>query len=107
MQKYLVQVEYTPDGLKGLMKDKAAGRIAVVKKAAASVGGKLEALYWTLGDDDAISILDLPDVESATALAITLSASGLARSKTTRLLTSDEVDAALKKTVEYQASGKK
>jgi uncharacterized protein with GYD domain len=107
MQKYLVQVGYTPDGLKSLMKDKAAGRVAAVKKAAASVGGKLESLYWTLGKDDAIAILDLPDVESATALAITLSASGLARSRTTRLLTGDEVDAALKKTVEYQVSGKK
>jgi len=89
------------------MNDKAAGRAVAVKKAAASVGGKLEALYWALGDNDAIAILDLPDAESAAALAIAISASGLARTKTTRLLTADEVDVALQKVVKYQMPGKK
>jgi len=107
MHKFLVQVTYTADGLKSLMKDKGTGRLATVKKAVASVGGKLEALYWELGEDDAISIIDLPDAESAAALAMAISASGLARSKTTRLLTADEVDAALAKAVKYPVPGKK
>jgi len=32
MAKFLIQVGYTAEGLKGLMKDKAAGRMAAVKK---------------------------------------------------------------------------
>jgi uncharacterized protein with GYD domain len=106
MPRFLVQVGYTAEGLKALMKDKAAGRTATVKKAVASVGGKLEALYWVLGEDDAISIVNLPDAESAAAMGMALGASGLARTKTTRLLTADEVDVALGKTVKYGAPEK-
>ena len=105
MPKFLIQAEYTAEGLKVLMKDNAAGRTAAVKKAVASVGGKLDALYWVLGEDDAVSIVELPDAESAAALGMALGASGLVRTKTTRLLTADEVDVALGKTVTYRASG--
>ena len=106
MAKFLVQASYTAEGLKGLMKDKATGRTAAVKKAVASLGGKVDALYWALGDDDAVLIVDLPDVQSAAALGIATSATGLVRVKTTRLLTAEEVDAALGKTIKYRAPGK-
>ena len=106
MAKFLIQVGYTADGLKLLMKDKGAGRTAAVKNAVASVSGKLEALYWALGDDDAVAIVDLPDAESASALAMAICASGLARTKTTRLLTADEIDTALGKVVKYSGPGK-
>lgn len=106
MAKFLVQAAYTAEGLKGLIKDKGTGRAAAVKKAVASAGGKLEALYWALGDDDAILIVDMPDAESAAALGMATSATGLVRTKTTRLLTADEVDTALGKTVKYRAPGK-
>lgn len=55
---------------------------SAVKKAIASVGGKLEVIYWALGEDDAVSIADFPDLESAAALAIALNASGTVRAKT-------------------------
>ncbi len=106
MAKFLVQASYTAEGLKGLMKDKASGRAAAVKKAIQSLGGKLEAFYWALGDDDAVLIVDLPDAESAAALGIATSATGLVRVSTTRLLTADEVDTALGKVVNYRAPGK-
>ncbi|MBN9589041.1 MAG: GYD domain protein [Alphaproteobacteria bacterium 64-11] len=106
MAKFLIRVGYTAEGLKGLMNEKAAGRTAAVKKAVASVGGKLDALYWALGEDDAISIVDLPDAETAAALGMALGASGLVRTRTTRLLTADEIDVALGKSVKYRAPGK-
>jgi uncharacterized protein with GYD domain len=106
MAKFLVQASYTPDGLKGLIKDKAAARIEAAKKAASSVGGKVEAFYWTLGEDDAIIIADFPDADSAAALGIAVSSTGLVRTKTTRLLTAEEIDKALAKTVSYRAPGK-
>jgi len=106
MPKFLLHVSYTAEGLKGLMKDKASGRVAAAKKAVASVGGKLESVYWALGEDDAIAIVDVADAETAAALGLSISASGLARTRTTRLLTADELDAALGKTVTYRAPGK-
>ena len=105
MAKYLLQVSYSADGLKGLIKDKASGRQAAVKKAVTGLGGKLDAFYWALGEDDAVCIADLPDVEAAAALAIGVSATGLARIKTTRLLTAEEVDTALGRSVKYRAPG--
>jgi len=61
MPKYLVEGAYTDDGLKGLIKDKASGRAAAVQKAAQSLGGTLDAIYYTFGETDLIVILDLPD----------------------------------------------
>jgi uncharacterized protein with GYD domain len=65
MPKYLIEASYSVDGLKGLQKDKAAGRKAAVAKAADSLGGKLETFYYALGDKDVIAIVDLPNAVSA------------------------------------------
>jgi uncharacterized protein with GYD domain len=106
MAKFLIQAGYTAEGAKGLIKDGGSGRVAALKKAIASVGGKLEVFYWSLGKDDAIIIADFPDAESAAALSLTIAASGLARTRTTRLLTAEEVDEAAGKTVKYRPPGK-
>jgi uncharacterized protein with GYD domain len=103
MAKYLIQAAYTAEGLKRLMQDGGSGRAAELKKAVASVGGNLDALYWSFGDHDAVLIVDLPDAESAAAVGIASSASGHARTITTRLLTAGEVDTALAKIVKYRA----
>lgn len=105
MPKFLVEVSYTPEGLKGLQRDKAAGRTSAVKSALKAVDGQLEALYWCLGERDAIAILDLPDTAAAAALATAISASGSVRTKTTPLLTAAELDAALQKSIDYRAPG--
>ena len=52
MAKFLVEASYTAGGLKGLIKDKASGRKAAVVQALADLGGKLEAIYFTLGERD-------------------------------------------------------
>ena len=93
------------EGLKGLQKDKASGRRTAVSKAAEALGGKLEALYYAFGEDDAVAILDLPDNVSASALSLAVSASGVVRTKTTPLLTVDETDQALQKSANYRAPG--
>jgi uncharacterized protein with GYD domain len=73
MPKYLFQATYTAEGIKGLEKDKAAGRKAALSKAVESLGGKLEALYWAFGEHDWVLIADLPDNASATAFSFALS----------------------------------
>ena len=50
-------------------------------------------------------IVDLPDSASATAVALTVGASGAVRLKTTVLITPEEVDQAVKKTIQYRAPG--
>jgi uncharacterized protein with GYD domain len=107
MPKYLIQASYTAEGLKGVQKDKASGRKAATIKAVESVGGKMESFYYALGPDDVVIIVDLPDNASAAALSVAASASGLIHSKTTALLTVEEVDRALAKSVSFKAPGRR
>jgi uncharacterized protein with GYD domain len=100
MPKYLIEVNYTADGLRALQKDSAAGRKAAVTKAVTGLGGKIESFYFAFGEHDIIAIVDLPDSASAAALALASSATGRVRTKTTALLTMEETDAALKKRVD-------
>jgi uncharacterized protein with GYD domain len=61
MAKFLITASYTADGLKGLQKDKASGRRDAVRQACESIGGKLDAFYLAFGEDDVVTIVDLPD----------------------------------------------
>jgi len=105
MSKFLVAASYTPEGLRGLAKDKGSGRKAAVEQALASVGGKLDAVYFALGEWDVFLICDCPDSVTAAAVGLTVSATGLVRTKTTALLTVEEVDKALSKMVSYRPPG--
>jgi uncharacterized protein with GYD domain len=106
MPKFLVEASYTTDGFKGLAKDKASGRKAAIASATKKLGGKLESIYFCMGEQDVILIVDVPDHISAAALSAAASTAGTARTKTTQLLTVDEMDQALGKTVAYRAPGK-
>ena len=106
MPKYLIQASYSADGLKGLQKDKASGRRAAVASAVEAMGGKLDAVYYCLGDYDVMVIVDLPNIQAATALSVGVSASGLVHTKTTALLTVEETDQALGKTISYKPPGR-
>jgi uncharacterized protein with GYD domain len=106
MPKYLVEGSYTDEGLKGLIKDKATGRAAAIQKAAQSLGGKLDDIYYTFGNSDVILILDLPDNATAAGFAINAASTGLVRVKTTPLLTVEDVDNAVGKNVQYRAPGR-
>ena len=105
MPKFLIEATYTAEGLRGLAKDKASGRQAVVKEALASLGGKLEATYFALGDADVYVLCDGPDHVSAAALSLAVSASGLVRTKTIPLMTVEETDRALAMKPGYRAPG--
>ena len=106
MPKYLFEAHYTVDGAKGILKAGGTARRSAVKKAVTALGGKLEAFYFAFGGVDAYVIADLPNNVTAAAMALAVSQSGLASTKTVVLLTMDEVDAATKKTVPYRGPGR-
>ncbi|MFZ0593921.1 MAG: GYD domain-containing protein [Bryobacteraceae bacterium] len=105
MPKFLIEASYTAEGIKGLTKDKASGRRSAVEKALTAAGGKLEAFYYAFGDTDAFVLCDFPDTVSAASLSIAVAAAGLVKIKTTPLLTIEEMDKALGKSVTYRAPG--
>jgi uncharacterized protein with GYD domain len=105
MPKYLFQGSYTEQGLKGLMQEGAAKRRAVVAQMAAAMGGQLEAMYFAFGSDDIFVLIDAPGNVDATALSLAVNASGALKIKTTVLITPEEVDQALQKTVKFRPPG--
>lgn len=105
MPKYLFEANYTATGAQGIHREGGTARRAAVEKAVQGVGGRLESFHFAFGDVDAFVIVDLPDNASAAALALAVSQSGLASTKTVVLLTPEEVDAAAKKTVAYRPPG--
>ena len=106
MPKYLYQASYTPEGLKGLLKEGGSKRRAAVEELARSLGAKVEAFYYALGDSDVIVIIDAPDNVSAAAASLVINASGAAYLNTTVLLTPEEMDNATKKSVSYRPPGR-
>jgi uncharacterized protein with GYD domain len=105
MAHFLFRASYTESGLQGLMKEGGTARLAVVDKLVASLGGRVEAAYWTFGDDDFIAIAELPDNQAAATLALTVSSSGAVGVSTTVLLTAADVDAAVGRRADYRAPG--
>src|SRR3954454_19783748 len=105
MPKYLLEVNYTLDGLKGVVAKGGSARKAAAAAAAKSVGGKVDAFYFAFGGTDVFVLADFPDNTAAAALALAVSQSGGAAVKTTVLLTADEIDAATGKGVKYKAPG--
>jgi uncharacterized protein with GYD domain len=100
-----VEASHTAEGIQGLIKDKASGRKAAVVQALADLGGKLEAIYFTLGERDVLVLCECPDNASAASLGLAASASGLVRTKITPLLTVEELDQTIAKSVNYRPPG--
>ncbi|MBF6594846.1 MAG: GYD domain-containing protein [Thermaceae bacterium] len=105
MPKYLLHVNYVGEGIHGLLKDGGTARKAAAEAVVKSVGGSLEAFYYAFGDADLYAIAEVPNHQAATALALTLNASGRVSVKTTVLLTPEDVDAAAKLSPSYRAPG--
>ena len=86
MPKFLIEGSYSAEGLRGLAKDMASGRQDALKEALASLGGKLEGIYYALGEADVYVLCDCPDHVAAAALSMAASASGLVRTRTIPLM---------------------
>jgi uncharacterized protein with GYD domain len=103
--KVLWKVSYTVDGVKGVLKEGGTARKAAAQKAVESVGGTMEAFYFAFGDADVYVIADLPDNQAAISASLNITAAGGARFATIILLTPEEFDGAVGKSVDYKAPG--
>ena len=78
MPKYLFAATLTQSGVQGVMKEGGTSRREALRKAAESVGGTLEALYFAFGETDVYLMVDVPDAAAAVALSMSASASRVA-----------------------------
>ena len=105
MGKYLFHGSFTTDGLRGVLREGGSSRTKAVAALAESVGGSLESYYFAFGDDSYFIVVDLPNDEAAAACAITVTASGAVNNSTVKLLTPEQVDAAVKLSPSYRPPG--
>jgi len=105
MPKYLLEVSYTLDGVRGLLKDGGSRRRDVATKLVESLGGRVESFYFVFGKEDVVVVADLPDNASAAAASLRVAASGAMASQIRVLITPEEVDEAAKKQTTYTPPG--
>lgn len=105
MPKFMIKASYSADGARGLLKEGGSARRAAVQKLVEGIGGRVEAFYYAYGEDDAYVITDVPDAASGLAISLAVNASGAVRLSTIPLITPEEIDAAVKKSVAYRAPG--
>jgi uncharacterized protein with GYD domain len=108
MPKYLLEVNYTLDGVKGLGAEGGTARVAAATALVESLGGKVESFYFAFGDTDAYVVMDLPNNNSAAAGALAVNIGGGVTVRTVVLLTAAEIDesVAAVKNASYRPPGK-
>jgi uncharacterized protein with GYD domain len=105
MPRYLYEASYTAEGSRGLLNEGGSIRQQAVEEVARSIGAKVEAFYFVLGDPDVLVIVDAPDNIHATAVSLIVNASGAVRVKTSVLITAAELDEAAKKSPHFRPPG--
>lgn len=88
MPHYVSLLRYTQKGVENL-KD-SPQRLDATKKAIEAAGGKLKAAYWTLGQYDAILIVEFPNDEAGFKVNLAGAMKGYVRGETLRAFTEEE-----------------
>ena len=95
MATFITTIKFTQQGIKGI--GETTKRAAAFKAAAKKLGVKVTDIYWTLGDNDGLLILEAPDDETATTALLHLGATGHVHTTTVRAFTAAEMDKILEK----------
>ena len=86
MPFYMFQGRYTADAIKAMI-ETPQDREAAARALIESLGGKLHQMYFTLGQDDIIAIIECPDDATMVAGSMAVGGSGaFSGGRTTKLL---------------------
>ena len=94
MPHFLVKGNYTAEGSKGLLGEGGSSRIDQAKSLIESLGGNLECMYFSYGEDGIVGICEMPDSAAAAAVSLTVSSTGAVNVSLTPLISAEEIDAA-------------
>jgi len=96
MPTYVSLIHWTDQGIKDY-KD-SMSRAEDFTKLVESSGGRVRELLWTVGEYDIVSVVDMPDDETATAALLRVGSLGNVRSNTMRAFGPDEMTTIMGKT---------
>ncbi len=107
MPKNLIEASYTAEGTRGLLSEGGTARRAAIDEAVQKLGATLECFYYAFGDHDLVAIVDAPNTVGVAAMNLQVAAAGGAKTRTTALLTSEEIDRAAAIAAGYRAPGER
>ena len=97
MATFIVLAHFSDQGIHGV-KD-SPKRADAFKEMAKKAGVNVKEIFWTLGRYDLVIVIEAPDVETVTALGLSVGKLGNVRTETLRALGKTEMAAILKKVV--------
>jgi uncharacterized protein with GYD domain len=89
MANYITLISWTEQGVKSY--GNTLDRAEAAADLAGKFGASLNQIFWTMGEYDAVGLLQAPDDESATAFALAISSQGNVRTSTMRAFDADEM----------------
>jgi uncharacterized protein with GYD domain len=95
MPLYVGLAKWTDQGIKNVKG--AATRADEVTATIEKAGGRIIGLRWTQGQYDAVTVIEWPDDQSASAAAIAMGMAGNVRTETLRAYTTEEFQRILQK----------
>ncbi len=88
MPSYLSLINWTEQGVRNVKE--SPGRLDAAKAAIEEAGGRLIYFYMTMGEYDLVTLIEVPDDETAARVLLTLGSQGSIRTTTMRAFTEDE-----------------
>ena len=90
MSAYITLINWTEQGVRTAKE--TVNRARAVREAAQAAGGRMIGIWWTLGQYDAVVIMELPDDETATRLLLASAMQGNVRTATMRAFSEEEME---------------
>jgi uncharacterized protein with GYD domain len=97
MPHYLIQASYGAGAVKAMVAT-PQDRTGPINEIVTGAGGRVQSIFFALGEYDLIIIAEMPDAASAAAVGLKVGAGGaMSKYQTTALLTPQEAMSAMQK----------
>jgi len=88
MPHYVMLLRYTPQGIANIKQ--SPSRLDAARKAAETMGGKIQSWYLTMGRYDAVLIAEFPNDETCARFFLSVGAQGNVTTQTMKAFTEAE-----------------
>ena len=88
----MISGSYTAEGAKALLAEGGTPRLEQAQGLIESLGGTLEAMYFTFGSNDIVGFCELPNDAAAAAASLSVSSTGVINVHVTAMLTGQDLD---------------
>lgn len=88
MAKYILLVDWTEQGVRGVRESPA--RLDAARKTAATVGARIEQMFMVMGDHDMVLIVEAPNDAAVATFVLRVAEGGNIRTTTLKAFTEDQ-----------------